>query len=86
MQAGLICLFIEQRWGFEQLAALLRQFTRDDDGAAVEATFKMSAEEFDKEFDAFVRARYAPILADLGEWSSSTTRPQGDRETSNGRM
>ena len=26
MQAGLICLFIEQRWGFERLAALLHQF------------------------------------------------------------
>ena len=30
MQSGLVCLFIEQRWGFEQLVALLRQFTRDE--------------------------------------------------------
>ena len=29
MQSGLVCLFIEQRWGFEQLAALLRQFDRN---------------------------------------------------------
>jgi tetratricopeptide (TPR) repeat protein len=69
MQAGLVCLFIEQRWGFDQLAALLRQFTRDTSTqAAVEATFKMSSAEFDKQFDAFVRSRYATMLARGEEW------------------
>ena len=33
MQAGLVCLFIEQRWGFERLVALLQQFdARRHDG------------------------------------------------------
>ena len=69
MQAGLVCLFIEQRWGFEQLAALLHQFTRDTSTqAAVETTFKMSSAEFDKQFDAFVRSRYAAALARGDEW------------------
>lgn len=69
LQAGLICLFIEQRWGFEQLPALLRQFTRETSTqAAVEATFKLPAKEFDKQFDAFVRQRYATLLARYDEW------------------
>src|SRR5690606_37023715 len=29
LQAGLICLFIDERWGFERLVTLLRRFTRD---------------------------------------------------------
>ncbi len=69
MQSGLTCLFIEQRWGFEQLAALLRQFDRSRSTAsAIEATFKISPAAFDKEFDTFVRARFANLLANLGDW------------------
>jgi tetratricopeptide (TPR) repeat protein len=69
MQAGLVCLFIEQRWGFERLVALLKQFTRDTTTAqAVEATFKIEPEEFDKEFDAFLRQRYAQLLPRMAEW------------------
>jgi cellulose synthase operon protein C len=69
MQSGLVCLFIEQRWGFEQLSALLRQFDRSRPTAeAIQATFKISPQEFDQEFDTFVRARFANVLANLEEW------------------
>lgn len=69
MQAGLICLFIEQRWGFDQLPVLLRQFDREiTTRDAIEATFRMSAEEFDRQFDAFVNERYATVLARFDEW------------------
>ncbi|HEY4368295.1 MAG TPA: tetratricopeptide repeat protein [Steroidobacteraceae bacterium] len=69
MQAGLVCLFIEQRWGFDRLSALLHQFTRDTSTqAAIEATFRMPSAEFDKQFDAFARARYATTIARGEEW------------------
>lgn len=69
LQSGLTCLFIEQRWGFEQLAALLRQFDRSRSTAsAIEATFKISPAAFDKEFDTFVRTRFGNLLANLGDW------------------
>jgi tetratricopeptide (TPR) repeat protein len=69
MQAGMICLFIEQKFGFEQLVALLKQFTKETTTkAAVEDTFKMPSEEFDKQFDAFARERYKGLLADLSGW------------------
>jgi tetratricopeptide (TPR) repeat protein len=71
MQAGLVCLFIEQRFGFERLVALLKQFTKETTTKqAVEDTFKMPAEEFDKQFDAFVRERYKPLLANLESWQA----------------
>jgi tetratricopeptide (TPR) repeat protein len=72
MQSGLICLFIEQRWGFDKLVALLRQFTRDTTtAAAIEATFKIAPVEFDKQFDAFVRERYKTLLPRLDEYQKS---------------
>lgn len=71
MQSGLVCLFIEQRWGFEQLGVLLRQFDgKRSTAAAIEATFKIAPEAFDKEFDTFVRARFANLLANLSEWQT----------------
>jgi cellulose synthase operon protein C len=69
MQSGLVCLFIEQRWGFEQLGALLRQFDgKRTTAQAIEATFKIAPAAFDKEFDAFVRARFGNALANWSEW------------------
>jgi len=71
MQAGLICYFIEQKWGFDKLVALLRQFTKNTTTAdAVEATFKLSPKEFDKEFRAFLSQRFAPYLKNPKEWQN----------------
>jgi tetratricopeptide (TPR) repeat protein len=71
MQSGLVCYFIEQRYGFDKLVELLRQFTRDTNtGAAVEATFKMPSADFDKEFSAFLKTRFASILENPKEWET----------------
>ena len=72
MQAGLVCLFIEQRWGFERLVALLQQFGRETStAAAIEATFRMSSADFDREFNTFLRTRFAALLAGMDEWERS---------------
>jgi len=69
VQAGLICLFVEQRWGFDRLSLFLHQFDRNvTTAAAVESAFKMKPADFDKEFDAFVRSRYGALLAGMDEW------------------
>jgi tetratricopeptide (TPR) repeat protein len=71
MQAGLVCLFIEERFGFERLSALLRQFTRNvTTEQAIEAVFQLPTEEFDKQFDEYARARFAGLLAHMEEWQS----------------
>jgi tetratricopeptide (TPR) repeat protein len=68
-ESGLICYFIEQKWGFDKLVALLRQFTKDTTtAAAVEATFKISPKDFDKEFATFLNQRFGPYLKDPKQW------------------
>lgn len=71
VQAGLICLFVEQRWGFDRLSLFLHQFDRNvTTAAAVESAFKMKPADFDKEFEAFVRSRYSALLAGMNEWQA----------------
>ncbi|HEY7639640.1 MAG TPA: tetratricopeptide repeat protein [Steroidobacteraceae bacterium] len=71
VQAGLICLFVEQRWGFDRLSLFLHQFDRNvTTAAAVEGAFKMKPADFDKEFQAFLRARYGVLLAGMEEWQT----------------
>jgi tetratricopeptide (TPR) repeat protein len=68
-QAGLTCLFIEQRFGFDKLVALLEQFKRDVSvSAAIKSSLNISAAEFDREFDDFMKQRYAKILHKTDEW------------------
>jgi cellulose synthase operon protein C len=74
-QAGLICLFVEQRWGFEKLVAFLKSFSADPATAsAVLSVFEVAPEEFDKQFNAFMKQRFAPYLADTKAWKAQMTR------------
>lgn len=74
MQAGLICYFIEQKWGFEKLVTLLNQFKKDTTtAAAVEATFSMPPKDFDKQFDVFINQRFASYLKDPKQWQAAMT-------------
>lgn len=78
VQAGLVCLFIEHQWGFERLAAFLRQFTSNRSTAsAVQATFQMPPGAFDKQFDVFVRAQFAPLLQPGEEWEQAYEAARG---------
>jgi cellulose synthase operon protein C len=73
-QAGLTCLFIEERWGFPKLAEFLKVF-REPIGvdAAVTQVLKVSPEDFDREFNAFVAsaARCARSSSARTRWSST---------------
>lgn len=72
MQAGLVCLFIEQRWGFERLASLLHQFTKDVTTVqAVRAALEIEPAAFDREFDAFLRERFTRALAEWEDWQAA---------------
>jgi tetratricopeptide (TPR) repeat protein len=72
MQAGLVCSYIEQRWGFERLAALLHAFT--DNVTTVEAirtALKIEPAAFDRDFAAFLRERFARTLVNWDEWKAA---------------
>jgi cellulose synthase operon protein C len=68
-QAGLICYFAAQRWGFQRLASMLRSFDGKVTTAdAIRKVFEVSPEEFDKLFNAFMRERYAAYITDPKRW------------------
>lgn len=68
-QAGLICVFIEERFGFDKLVEMLQQF---DNGAAtaaaVETVFGITPEQFDEAFGEFLESRFGSIWTRLDEW------------------
>jgi len=81
VQAGLVCLFIEERWGFERLAALLKAFAREVTTAqAVEAVLKTPPSAFDREFKAYLRARFARTLDNLAEFERAYQNAQAALE------
>ena len=69
MQAGLVCQFIDERYGTARLRALLDAF---GDGlqtvAAVERVLDVAPADFDEQFDAFVQENHGEILGSLDEW------------------
>ncbi len=75
-QAGLICLFAEQRWGFPKLVEFLKAFNTEDmtTDAAVRNVFRVTPDEFDKDFQEFMKTRFKAYLADPKRWTDLMTR------------
>ncbi len=64
VQAGLTCLFIEQKWGLPTLAKVLHQFDRETTtAAAIQAATGLAPAAFDTAFNEFMKQRFAPFLA-----------------------
>ena len=86
-QAGLVCRFIDQKFGAEKLTALLYKFA---DGMktldAVEAALVTTADEFDREFGKFVESEHGHILDNLDQWQKTqfTMRQRFDASDWNG--
>jgi tetratricopeptide (TPR) repeat protein len=75
MQAGLICQFIDDRYGDGKLAELLVAFADGDDTpAALKRVLGVSAPAFDREFDVFLGREHGAILAILDDWHAAQTR------------
>ena len=69
MQAGLVCQYIDRQFGVESLRGLLYKY-RDglQTGEAIEAVLGISPQEFDREFDQFVRSEHGAILDNFADW------------------
>jgi tetratricopeptide (TPR) repeat protein len=85
-QGGMICEFIDARWGFKKVLALLDAF-RDglDTSAAVKRALGVSASDFDARFYRFLERRYSryawqppPSLADRRRLSQRVGRAPWD--------
>ena len=69
MQAGLVCQYIDRQFGVESLRGLLYKY-RDglQTGEAIEAVLGISPQEFDRDFDQFVRSEHGAILDNFEDW------------------
>ena len=68
-QGGLICDYINGKWGWDTLLAMLRDFGNDDSTPTViRKELKMEPADFDKQFLAFVEAGAKNVVDHFDEW------------------
>jgi len=74
-QAGKICNFIEQKWGYDKLIAMVHDYaalkTTPD---VIELEFKMKPEEFDKQFIAWLEAQTKRTVDGFDDWKKTVKR------------
>jgi tetratricopeptide (TPR) repeat protein len=75
-QAGLVCLFAAERFGFPRVVEFLKAFNDDSmtTETAVRNVFRIAPEDFDKEFQAFVSKRFSAYLTDPKRWKELMTK------------
>jgi tetratricopeptide (TPR) repeat protein len=86
-QAGLMCLFAAERYGFQRVAQFLRSF-RDDSvvtASAIQNVFQVKPEEFDAQFKEFMEKRFAAYLKDPERWPELMQRAHTMLESRNWR-
>jgi tetratricopeptide (TPR) repeat protein len=68
-QAGRICDYINAKWGWDTLLAMLDDFSKNEDTATVvRKNLKMEPADFDKEFLAKLEADTKPVVDHFDEW------------------
>ena len=73
MQAGLICQYIERRWGQDGLISLLQLFGEGQNtGDAITNAFGLTPEIFDNGFKEFLDAELATVIDGLDSWRDHT--------------
>ena len=70
-QGGRICDYINDKWGWDTLLAMLRDFGKDEDTATViRKELKMEPADFDKQFLASVEAGTKNVVDHFDEWKN----------------
>lgn len=68
-QAGLICDFIVNEFGFDELVGILNGYANEQNTIeAIESVLDLSADEFDERFNTYFDATYGDNLANLDDW------------------
>ena len=71
-QAGRICDYINEKWGWDTLLAMLHDFGAGEETAAVvRKELKIEPDEFDKRFLAYVEADTKNAVDHFDEWKKS---------------
>ncbi len=68
-QAGKICNFIDQKWGYDKLIAMVHDYAAlKTTPEVIELEFKMKPEEFDHQFLAWLEAQTKRTVDGFDEW------------------
>ena len=71
-QAGRICDYINDKWGWDTLLAMLHDFGAGEDTASVvRKELKIEPADFDKQFFAFVEADTKNVMDHFDEWKKT---------------
>jgi tetratricopeptide (TPR) repeat protein len=86
-QAGLMCLYAAERFGFAKLAQFLRTFNDANIATAdaIRAAFEVSPEQFDAGFRVFMEERFAAYMKDPDRWTELMRRAHAMLESRNWR-
>lgn len=69
MQAGLVCQYIDERYGSDKLAELLVKYAEGfDTPSAFSAVLEIATPKFDRDFEEFLQAEHGALLAVLDDW------------------
>jgi tetratricopeptide (TPR) repeat protein len=69
-QAGKICDYITEKWGWDTILAMLDDYARDiDTPTVIRKELKMEPEEFDKQFFAKIEAENKKSIDSFPEWT-----------------
>jgi tetratricopeptide (TPR) repeat protein len=70
-QAGQICDYIKEKWGYDKLLAMMHEFgNRKDTPEVIESQLGMKPEDFDKLFLLWLDARYGKTVKGYAEWQN----------------
>jgi hypothetical protein len=70
-QAGRICDYITETYGFPKIMAMMKAFARvTTTGAVIREVLGVRPEEFDKAFDEWLRKKHELPLKNFAEWKS----------------
>ena len=69
-QAGKICDYITDKWGWDTILAMLKDYAEDiDTPTVIRKELKMEPEEFDKQFFATVETQNKKSIESFAEWT-----------------
>jgi cellulose synthase operon protein C len=71
-QAGKICNFIDQKWGYDKLIDMVHDYAKlKTTPEVIELEFKMKPEEFDRQFIAWLEAQTKRTVDGFDDWKKS---------------
>ncbi len=74
-QAGKICNFIQQKWGYDKLIDMVHDYAAlKTTPEVIEQEFKMKPEEFDRQFIAWIEAQTKQTVDGFDEWKKTVKR------------